>query len=179
MILIVDDDQAIRSSIALMLRQAQLEHQAVSNEHDCITAVRRGDIDLVILDMNLSLTTTGTEGIEILRKIKILEPQMPVILISAWGTIPLAVEGMHYGAADFVTKPWSNRDFMSKIRNALDDARRQREIDEQVVPLDDVERQAIIDAIARYEGNMSQVAKALNISRQSLYRRMEKLGIQQ
>ena len=178
MILIVDDDQAVRASLGLMLRQAGLDFEAVSTEAACLAAVRAGNVDLVILDMNLTLTTTGTQGIEILRKIKVLGPGTPVILISAWGTIPLAVEGMQYGAVDFVSKPWSNRDLMAKVRHALDEARRQREADDEVKPLDDVEKQAIVDAIRRFDGNLSQVAKALDISRQSLYRRMEKLGIQ-
>ena len=76
--------------------------------------MRSDDVELAILDMNLHSGTDGRDGIELLRKIKILRPDMPVILISAWGTIPLAVEGMNYGAADFVSKPWSNRDLLAK-----------------------------------------------------------------
>jgi DNA-binding response OmpR family regulator len=59
MILIVDDDIAIRQSIGLMLRQAKFDFEAVSNEADCLAAVRAGNVQLVILDMNLTLTTTG------------------------------------------------------------------------------------------------------------------------
>ena len=58
--------------------------------------MRSDDVELAILDMNLHSGTDGRDGIELLRKIKILRPDMPVILISAWGTIPLAVEGMNY-----------------------------------------------------------------------------------
>ncbi len=63
---------------------------------------------LVLLDMNFSLSINGEEGIELLRKIKILKPEMPVILITAWGSVELAVKGMKLGASDFVTKPWNN-----------------------------------------------------------------------
>jgi DNA-binding NtrC family response regulator len=124
--------------------------------------------------MNLTLTTTGEQGIAILRKIKILAPEVPVILISAWGTIPLAVQGMNYGAVDFVTKPWNNRDFLAKIRKTIDDAKPQK-----VKTLDEAEREAILDALRQSNGNLTQVASALGVTRQALYRRMEKYGIKQ
>ena len=91
MILIIDDDQAIRLSIGLMLRQAGFEYEAVSTESDAMAAMRRGNVDLAILDMNLTLSTTGQQGIEMLRKFKILAPTTPVIMLSAWATVPLAV----------------------------------------------------------------------------------------
>jgi two-component system NtrC family response regulator len=174
MILIVDDDIAIRQSIGLMLRQAKFDFEAVSNEADCLVAVRRGNVQLVILDMNLTLATTGEQGIEILRKIKILTPDVPVILISAWGTIPLAVQGMNYGAVDFVTKPWNNRDLLNKIRKALDAVKPQKP-----KTLEEAERDAILEAIKQGDGSLTRVAATLGITRQALYRRMEKYGIQQ
>lgn len=100
MILIVDDDKAVRMSLELMLTRASFECHAVSTEKDALDAVRTQNIELIILDMNLSLTTTGREGMEMLRKIHILVPDVPVILITAWGTIPLAVDGMNHGAVD-------------------------------------------------------------------------------
>ncbi|MBO4943092.1 MAG: DNA-binding response regulator [Muribaculaceae bacterium] len=176
MILIVDDDQAIRLSIGLMLRQAGFEYEAVSDEDSAMSAVRRDDLELVILDMNLTCTTTGRQGIDMLRKIRILAPRVPVILLSAWGTVPLAVEGMGYGAVDFVTKPWANRDFMAKIRKALAAAEKAAMAD-TVDTLDNTERQAIAKALRQSDGNLSEAAQLLGITRQSLYRRMEKLGI--
>ena len=176
MILIVDDDQAIRLSIGLMLRQAGFEYEAVSTESDAMAAMRRGNVDLAILDMNLTLSTTGQQGIEMLRKFKILAPTTPVIMLSAWATVPLAVEGMKYGAVDFVTKPWANRDFMAKIRKALDSAEKARESD-KVDSLDNTERLTIEKAHKQADGNLSTAAQLLGITRQSLYRRMEKFGL--
>ena len=176
MILIVDDDQTIRLSIGLMLRQAGFKYEAVATESDAITAMRRGNVDLAILDMNLTLSTTGQQGIEMLRKFKILAPTTPVIMLSAWATVPLAVEGMKYGAVDFVTKPWANRDFMAKIRKALDSAEKARE-SEKVDSLDNTERLTIEKALKQADGNLSTAAQLLGITRQSLYRRMEKFGL--
>ncbi len=176
MILIVDDDQTIRLSIGLMLRQGGFDYEAVGTEADAMSAVRRGNVDLVILDMNLTLSTTGQQGIEMLRKFKILAPAVPVILLTAWATVHLAVEGMKFGAADFVTKPWANRDFMAKIRKALDAAEKAGEAD-KVESLDDTERHAIERALRQADGNLSTAAQLLGITRQSLYRRMEKFGL--
>ena len=178
MILIIDDDNAIRLSIGLMLKQAGYAHEAVSTEDKALRAVRRDDISLVILDMNLTLTTTGRQGLDMLRKIRILAPKVPVIMLSAWGTVPLVVEGMGYGAVDFVSKPWSNSDFLSKIEKAFAAAAREAEA-ERARTLDDVEREAIVKALREAGNNLSTAARILGISRQSLYRRMDKYGLQQ
>lgn len=176
MILIVDDDRAIRLSVGLMLRQAGFDYEEASNEDDAMGFVRRDDLQLVILDMNLTLSTTGSQGIEMLRKIRILAPKVPVILLSAWATVPLAVEGMGFGAVDFITKPWSNRDFMAKIRRALSVGEETEKAD-RIEPLETTERNAIVKALRQADGNLSVAAKLLVITRQSLYRRMEKFGI--
>lgn len=176
MILVVDDDQAIRLSIGLMLKQGGFEYSAVSTEDDALAAARSGGLDLVILDMNLTCSTTGRQGIELLRKLRVLCPDMPVILLSAWATVPLAVEGMSHGAVDFVTKPWANRDFMAKIRHALAESQKALQA-RQVEPLEVTERHMIQKALRQADGNLSVAAKLLGITRQSLYRRMEKFGI--
>lgn len=174
MILIVDDDHAIRLSLGLLLKQKGFVYEAVSNSAQALEKVRSGNIELVILDMNLTLTTTGRDGIELLRKIKVLAPELPVILISGWGTIPLAVEGMRYGAIDFISKPWSNKDFLDRIKRALDDTAS----GETVPPtLDDIERDTIEQALRHCDGNVTKTADLLGISRQALYRRIEKYRI--
>lgn len=176
MILIVDDDPSIRLSIELMLRQGGFESASASNEDEAMAAVRRPGLELVILDMNLTRTTTGRQGIDMLRGIRILAPDVPVILLSAWATVPLAVEGMGYGAVDFVQKPWSNRDFMAKKRTALKNAEAKRAA-KAVDTLDNTERSTIIKALRQADGNIASAAALLGITRQSLYRRMEKFGI--
>lgn len=177
MILIVDDDNAVRTSISLALTRKGFDCKAVSTEAEMLDAVRGEKIRLVILDMNLTLSTTGEQGIELLRKIKVLSPELPVILITAWGTIPLAVEGMNHGASDFITKPWSNADLTAKVRRLLalsdDNRRKQHHID----TLDDIERDAIVKAIRLSDGNLSVAAQKLGITRQTLYRRIEKYGL--
>lgn len=174
MVLIVDDDNAVRLSIGLALKRAGIDCEAVSNEADALIAVRREETELVILDMNLTLTTTGKLGLEILQKINILRPGLPVIIITAWGTIPLTVEAMSLGAVDFFTKPWSNNDMVAKVRKTL--ARRRAALADgaHVDTLEDMERRAIVEALRRCDGNLTTAAQQLGITRQALYRRIEK-----
>ncbi len=177
MVLIIDDDNAVRLAISLVVTRCGLTPVAVGTENEAIDRVRDERVRLVVLDMNLTMSTTGRQGIEMLRKIKILRPEVPVILITGWGTIPLAVEGMRYGAADFITKPWSNEDLKAKIKKLVADADRSQAESQHVDCLQSVEREAIIRAIDICEGNLSMAAQKLGITRQALYRRIEKYGL--
>jgi len=107
-ILVVDDDKAIRSSLALLLNHAGFAVTTAADPDEAISVVRVMEPDLVLLDMNFSRSTKGDEGLILLRQIKIFRPDTPVVLMTAWGSIPLAVEGMKRGASDFISKPWNN-----------------------------------------------------------------------
>ena len=119
MILIIDDDQAVRSSLTLLLKQAGFRSITAGGPDEALAAAAEHPPDLFILDMNFSVMTTGEEGMALLRKIKQRYPDRPVILITAWGSIPLAVEGIKAGAADFITKPWNNDHFLQTVKTAL------------------------------------------------------------
>lgn len=119
MILIVDDDKAIRQSLALVLKRKGYETALAGNPDEALGMMRKHKFRLVIMDMNYSLSTTGEEGIHLLRQTKIFQPDTPVILITAWGSIELAVEGMRFGAFDFITKPWNNHLLLQRIETAL------------------------------------------------------------
>lgn len=119
MILIIDDDDAIRASLTFLLKRSGLTAKAVPGPKEALDEVRLQEPELILMDMNYSLSTTGEEGLELLRKIKIFAPAAPVILMTAWGSISLAVEGMRLGAFDFITKPWDNMALMDRIRTAL------------------------------------------------------------
>lgn len=120
MILVIDDDIGIRTSLSLMLRRAHYEVKTVASPKEAMAVVRQEEPRLVLLDMNFSLSTSGDEGLTLLREIKIFRPHVPVILMTAWGSIQLAVKGMKAGAADFITKPWNNVVLMERIETALE-----------------------------------------------------------
>lgn len=119
MILVIDDDSAVRSSLSFMLKRAGFEVCTVSTPAEAIQFVRVTEPRLVLMDMNFSLTTTGQEGLVLLKQVKVFYPQVPVILMTAWGSIQLAVEGMKAGAFDFITKPWNNAALLQRIETAL------------------------------------------------------------
>lgn len=119
MILVIDDDSAVRSSLSFMLKRAGFEVHPVSTPAEAIQFVRVTEPRLILMDMNFSLTTTGQEGLVLLKQVKVFYPQVPVILMTAWGSIQLAVEGMKAGAFDFITKPWNNAALLQRIETAL------------------------------------------------------------
>jgi len=119
MILIIDDDQAVLHSLALLLKQAGLASVSAASPTAALSELENPAIRLVIQDMNFSRRTTGEEGLQLLADIKARRPELPVILITAWGSIELAVQGIKAGAADFVTKPWRNEQVVHSVRTAL------------------------------------------------------------
>ena len=119
MILIIDDDTAVRSSLNFMLKRAGYEARAVPGPREAMDVVRAEAPELILMDMNFTLSTTGEEGLTLLRQVKIFRPDVPVILMTAWGSIQLAVQGMRAGAFDFITKPWSNAVLLQRIETAL------------------------------------------------------------
>lgn len=120
MILVVDDDNAIRLSLKMLLQRAGYEVVSVPGPAEAMDVVRSTAPRLVLLDMNFSRATSGDEGLALLKQIKIFRPDVLVILMTAWGSIPLAVEGIHAGAFDFITKPWDNRNLLEHVKAALD-----------------------------------------------------------
>ena len=128
MILVIDDDSAIRTSLSFLLKRAKYDVQAVASPKEAMAVVRAVSPELILMDMNFSLTTSGDEGITLLKQVKIFRPESPVILMTAWGSIDLAVKGMQAGAFDFITKPWNNAALMLRIETALELNNKQKAI---------------------------------------------------
>ena len=120
MILIIDDDSAIRSSLSFMLKRAKYDVQAVPGPKEAIEIVRSVAPQLILMDMNFTLSTSGEEGLTLLKQVKVFRPDVPVILMTAWGSIQLAVQGMQAGAFDINTKPWNNVALMQRLETALE-----------------------------------------------------------
>ena len=118
-ILIVDDDASVVTSLALLLKQAVYPSLTSATPAEAINALRYDEIGLILQDMNFSRQTTGQEGLALLKQIKSAKPELPVILITAWGSIALAVQGIKAGASDFITKPWPNEQILHAVQTAL------------------------------------------------------------
>ena len=119
MILIIDDDLAVRASLSLLLKQQGFKTKEAASPKEALELAQQQEPELVIMDMNFSIETTGHDGLQLLGIFKQRMPQVPIILITGWGSISLAVEGMRLGASDFITKPWSNDYLLQAVRTAL------------------------------------------------------------
>lgn len=119
MLLIVDDDLAIRTSLMLLLKQEGFEVNGVSSPEETFEVLRTETPELILLDLNFSIETSGNEGMALLQRIKKHNQAIPVILITGWGTIDLAVRGMKEGAIDFITKPWQNEYLIQSVCTIL------------------------------------------------------------
>jgi DNA-binding NtrC family response regulator len=117
MILVVDDDASVTASLGLLLRQAGYAVLTAAGPAEALAVAEAPS--LVLQDMNFSRHTSGEEGLALLRELKGRWPAVPVVLMTAWGSIPLAVEGMRAGASDFVTKPWTNAQLLQSVRTVL------------------------------------------------------------
>jgi DNA-binding NtrC family response regulator len=136
MVLVVDDDKAVRSSLKLLLKQSGYAVETFSDPAETLEWIRRQKPSAILMDMNFSSDTSGREGLELLQKVRVFQPGVPVILITGWGSIDLAVEGIKKGANDFITKPWDNKRLLESIRthqmmsNREDVSMDRRELDE-------------------------------------------------
>jgi two-component system NtrC family response regulator len=117
--LIVDDDLAVCSSLKLLLKRAGMKVSCINRPAEVLPALEGNPADLVLLDMNFAIETSGKKGLEVLQKIKTAFPDIPVVLMTGWATVQLAVEGMKLGASDFIAKPWDNQQMLASIRTIL------------------------------------------------------------
>ena len=120
LVLIVEDDPAVQISLALLLKQAGYATLLADQAEMALTLLAQHPIQLVVQDMNFSQQTSGEEGLALLIDIKQHWPAVPVLLMTAWGSIALAVRGMKLGAADFFTKPWDNQQLLDLLQTTLE-----------------------------------------------------------
>ena len=119
-VLIVDDNKSVLTSLELLLEDEFERVETASNPNRILSVLDTMPVDLVILDMNFSAgVNTGNEGLFWLRRIQEIVPGLPVIMLTAYGDVELAVKALKSGAADFVLKPWDNDVLLDKIHTAL------------------------------------------------------------
>lgn len=131
--LIADDDGDILTALHLLLKSDGYEPETVSSPAAVLEAIRRSQFDVVLMDLNYARdTTSGREGIDLISRIHALDPLLPIVVMTAWGTVDLAVEAMRRGVRDFVQKPWDNRRLLQTLRNQVKHARARRNTREQL-----------------------------------------------
>jgi DNA-binding NtrC family response regulator len=120
--ILVSDDQAdVREALRLLLKAEGYAIETVSNPSAAIDAVQGGEFDIILMDLNYQRdTTSGREGMDLLSRIQAADAKLPIVVMTAWGSVELAVEAMRRGARDFVQKPWENPRLLSIIRTQVD-----------------------------------------------------------
>lgn len=167
-IVVVDDNPTILTALKICLTAEFERIVTLTSPDTLVSTLSNGEqVDVVLLDMNFSLgVNTGQDGLFWLRTLKKLHPDTPVVLMTAYADVQLAVKGLKNGAADFVTKPWDNDELVRTLCDAVEKNR-------EVVTLDELEQQHVHRVVDQCHGNMSKAAELLGITRQTLYRKLK------
>jgi len=127
-ILIADDQADVLEALRLLLKPEGYVIRTASSPAGVLAALELGDFDLILMDLNYARdTTSGAEGLDLLARIRELDSTLPVVLMTAWGSIELAVEGMRRGARDFIQKPWDNARLLATLATQVELSRALRE----------------------------------------------------
>src|SRR2546427_704226 len=119
--LIADDQPDVLAALRLLLKREGFQTEAVTSPAAVLEALKARDFDLVLMDLNYARdTTSGQEGLDLLSRIQALDSSLPVVVMTAWGSIELAVEAMRRGVRDFVQKPWENARLLTILRTQIE-----------------------------------------------------------
>ncbi|MBA2734495.1 MAG: sigma-54-dependent Fis family transcriptional regulator [Acidobacteria bacterium] len=120
-ILIADDDHDVLEALRLLLKGEGYETETVTQPADVLKAVAKREHGVVLIDLNYARdTTSGREGLDLLASIQALDATLPVVVMTAWGTVEIAVEALRRGAKDFIQKPWDNQRLLTILSTQLE-----------------------------------------------------------
>src|SRR2546427_11429078 len=129
-ILIADDQPDLLDALRLLLKGQGIDYDAVTSPEAALAALRTHAFDLVLMDLNYTGdTTSGREGIDLLARVQEIDRLLPVIVMTGWASVDLAVEAMRRGVRDFVQKPWDNVHLLATLRQEIDAGRARRRVD--------------------------------------------------
>jgi sigma-B regulation protein RsbU (phosphoserine phosphatase) len=118
----------VLTALRLLLRTAGYQTEAVSSPAEVLQAIKRSNFDLVLIDLNYARdTTSGQEGLDLITNIRALDSSLPIVVLTAWGSVELAVEAMHRGGRDFVQKPWDNSHLLKSLNTQIEFGRKNRQ----------------------------------------------------
>jgi phosphoserine phosphatase RsbU/P len=119
-VLLADDQRDVLEALQLLLKRECFEIETANTPQAILQALTSRQFDLLVMDLNYATdTTSGQEGLDLLAKIRSLDDTLPVVAMTAWGSVELAVEAMHRGVGDFVLKPWDNSHMLSVVRSQI------------------------------------------------------------
>ena len=166
-ILVIDDNPAILTAVKICLGGTFERVLTLNSPDKALATIAQEHPSVILLDMNFSLgVNSGQEGMMWLTAIHRRFPDIPIVLITAYADVRLAVRALKNGAADFVTKPWDNDELIRVLKDAIDKAG-------EVIPLEQLENEHVRKVLNKCEGNMKRASDLLGISRQTLYNKLK------
>ena len=167
-LLVIDDNPSILTALKICLGNTFERILTLSRPDTAPTLLQQEQVDLILLDMNFSLgVNSGQDGLLWLRTFRRLHAHIPVVLITAFADVQLAIKGLKSGAADFVTKPWDNDELIRVLKDAIDN-------NTEVATLENFENDYIRKVVDKCHGNISRAAEMLGITRQTLYAKLKR-----
>src|SRR5881396_3437334 len=120
-ILIADDQPDVLEALRLLLKSEGFQIETATSPQQIMTALAARDFDVLLMDLNYTRdTTSGQEGLDLLAQVRTLDSTLPVIVMTGWGSVELAVEVMRRGVRDFVQKPWENERLIAMLRTHVE-----------------------------------------------------------
>ena len=167
-LLVVDDNPAIFTTLEICLERVFSKIVTLTTPDAILATLEQEKVDVILLDMNFSLgINNGQEGLIWVQAIHRRHPNIPIVLMTAYADVKLAVKGLKSGAVDFVTKPWDNHELIRVLKDAVDEAT-------EVIPLEKMEEEHVRKVVDKCHGTISKAAELLEISRQRLYKKLKK-----
>lgn len=167
-IVVVDDNPAILTALRICLDSTFERVITLASPDSLPATLQQEKVSIVLMDMNFTLgMNTGQEGLTWLSTLRHLHPQLPVVLITAYADVQLAVKCLKAGASDFVTKPWDNDELLRTLKDAVDKG-------QEIQSLDELERNHVKRVVDHCHGNISRAAELLGITRQTLYAKLHR-----
>lgn len=167
-LLVVDDNTSIFTTLEICLDGVFDRILTLTRPENILTTLGQESVDVILLDMNFTLgVNNGQEGLLWVQAIHRRHPNIPIVLMTAYADVKLAVRGLKSGAVDFITKPWDNNELIRVLKDAIDSST-------EVIPLEKVEVEHVRKVVDKCHGNISKAAELLEISRQRLYKKLGK-----
>jgi DNA-binding NtrC family response regulator len=193
-VLVADDQPDIIEAVRMLLESEGLVVVSATSPGQAVEAARTHLVHAALVDLNYEQgRTSGEQGLDLVARLHQVDPAMPIIVMTAWSSIGLALEAMRRGAKDFIEKPFDETRLVSTLRSQAELCSARRRIAEleaqlaamqagaahsqstyEAMRLREVEGQLVRNAMLKARGNVSRAARALGLSRSALYRRLER-----
>jgi DNA-binding NtrC family response regulator len=195
-VLVADDERDVVEAVRLLFAAHDLTVFPATSPAEAMAAARVQPLDAALIDLNYEKgRTNGDQGLELISTLRRSLPALPIVVMTAWSSIELALEAMRRGARDFIEKPWDDSRLVTMMRSHAELGRALRRVGEletevrqlrggpdgatngnglPSMRLLEVEGHLVRQAMERHQGNVSRAARTLGLSRSALYRRLER-----